>query len=71
MIKLPKEDLKYKLVSKLNKEYAIAVVGDADLTSDQLVKKLHLVDKTIQATQALKPCGGNSSTNPRTQLGPT
>lgn len=71
LIKLPEEDLKYELVSKLNKEYAMAVIGDADLTSDQLVKKLHLVDKTIQATQALKPRGGNSSTNPRTQLGPT
>ena len=47
LIKLPKEDLKYELVSKLNKEYAIAVIRDADLTSNQLVKKLHLVDKTI------------------------
>ena len=34
LIKLPKEDLKYKLVSKLNKEYAMAVIGDANLTSD-------------------------------------
>ena len=49
----------------------MAVIGDADLTSDQLVKKLHLVDKTIQATQAFKPCGSNSSTNPRVQPGST
>ena len=34
LIKLPEEDLKYELVSKLNKEYNIAVIGDADLTSD-------------------------------------
>ena len=53
-LKMTEEDQKEELVAKLNKEYSIAVLGDDDLSYSQLVKKLHMIDKRIQASQALE-----------------
>jgi hypothetical protein len=64
ILKLSDEDLKEELTSKLNEKYALTVLGDGHLTYAELVKKLHEVDKRIQATQALgsgNSRGGNNS----------
>jgi hypothetical protein len=64
ILKLSDDDLKEELTSKLNEKYALTVLGDGHLTYAELVKKLHEVDKRIQATQALgsgNSRGGNNS----------
>ena len=47
---MTKEDQKEELVAKLNKEYSITVLGNNDLSYSQLVKKLYMIDKRIQAS---------------------
>jgi hypothetical protein len=53
ILKLSEEDLKDELTAKLSKEYSLAVLADDDLTYAQLVKKLYVVDKKLQAAAAL------------------
>jgi hypothetical protein len=66
ILKLNEDDLKEELTSKLNEKYALTVLSDSHLSYAELVKKLHEVDKRIQATQALDANRGgrnNSRTN--------
>jgi hypothetical protein len=61
ILKLSDDDLKEELTSKLNEKYALTVLSDSHLSYAELVKKLHEVDKRIQATQALGANRGGGS----------
>jgi hypothetical protein len=68
-LKLSEDDLIEELTAKLNKEFTVTAVNNTELTYDQLVRKLHIVDKAIQASEARSkartPQGlpGNSQAN--------
>jgi hypothetical protein len=66
-LKLSDDDLKEELTSKLNEKYALTVLGDSHLSYAELVKKLHEVDKRIQATQALGTNRGGRSNDSQTR----
>jgi phage gpG-like protein len=66
ILKLSDDDLKEELTSKLNEKYALTVLGDSHLSYAELVKKLHEVDKRIQATQALGANRGGGSARSNT-----
>jgi hypothetical protein len=67
ILKLSDDDLKEELTSKLNEKYALTVLGDSHLSYAELVKKLHEVDKRIQATQAFGTNRGGRSNDSQTK----
>jgi hypothetical protein len=62
-LKLDEDSMKEELTAKLSEKYSLAVLGDDELTYAQLVKKLHAIDKRLQAAQALNNARNKNSDN--------